>query len=279
MAAIDKVILATKSPCYKAARKMTPQGIVVHSTAANNPYLKRYVQPDDGTLGVNTNYNSWNEPENEVIPHFCIGLDKYDAVKTVQVLPLDICCWCVGDGKKGSYNYNPAYLQFEICEDNLSDKQYCKATYDKAVELCAYLCKKYGFGVDKIVSHHEANMQGMGSTHIDPDHWWGKFGYTMDDFRKAVKNKINEKPVLETSGYKRGDKTIGSLSLKEQLLEAKELGLHKYGMDENRTVGDGTIRAINALLGSWGYKQNGIAGEKFIKRLAAENKKARKKAK
>lgn len=34
---------ATKNDCYKAARKMKPAGIVVHSTGANNPYLKRYV--------------------------------------------------------------------------------------------------------------------------------------------------------------------------------------------------------------------------------------------
>ena len=34
------------------------------------------------------------------------------------------------------------------------------------------------------------------------------------------------------------------------------------------------LNAINYLLGKWGYKQNGIAGEKFIKKLASEiNKK------
>ena len=51
---------------------------------------------------------------------------------------------------------------------------------------------------------------------------------------------------------------------------AKKLKLHSCGMDENQSVGDGTVKAINSLLNSWGYKQNGIAGEKFIKRLKAE---------
>lgn len=78
------------------------------------------------------------------------------------------------------------------------------------------------------------------------------------------------KPVLDKSGYKKGDSTIGSLALKELLLLAKSLGMHKYGMDKNKPLGDGTLRAVNYLLGQWGYTQNGIAGENFIKRLHTE---------
>jgi uncharacterized protein YutD len=53
-------------------------------------------------------------------------------------------------------------------------------------------------------------------------------------------------------------------------LLAKKLGLHKYGMDKNRCFGDETLRAVNYLLGQWGYSQNGIAGYNFSKRLHAE---------
>ena len=78
------------------------------------------------------------------------------------------------------------------------------------------------------------------------------------------------KPVLDKSGYKKGDSTIGSLALKELLLLAKSLGMHKYGMDKNKPFGDGTLKAVNYLLGQWGYSQNGIAGENFIKQLHSE---------
>ena len=78
------------------------------------------------------------------------------------------------------------------------------------------------------------------------------------------------KPALDKTGYKKGDATIGSLALKELLLLAKTLGLHKYGMDKNKPFGDGTLKAVNYLLGQWGYQQNGIAGENFIKRLHTE---------
>ena len=33
----------TSSKCYKSGAKITPKGIMVHSTGANNPNLKRYV--------------------------------------------------------------------------------------------------------------------------------------------------------------------------------------------------------------------------------------------
>jgi len=269
MSAIDGKILATKSDCYKAARKMTPRGIVVHSTGVNNPNLKRYVAPNDGIVGTNPNRNSMNEPGQDVCVHALIGKDKNGKVKTYQILPFDICCWGVGSGSKGSYNYSPAFIQFEMCEDNLSDKAYCKACYDKALELCAYLCKTYNIPVNNIVSHHEAGQRGMGSQHIDPDNWWSRHGYTMDKFRAAVKAKL-EPPVLDKAGYKKGDNTIGVLALKELLLLAKSVGINKYGMYKDRVVGGGTVNAINYLLGKWGYKQNGIAGEQFIKRLHTE---------
>jgi N-acetylmuramoyl-L-alanine amidase len=190
MAAIDGKILLTKNDCYKRNQKMTPNGIVVHSTGATNPYLKRYIAPDDGVIGKNSYNNDWNRSGLDVAVHAFIGKDKKGNVKCYQTLPFNICCWGVGGGSKGSYNYNPAYIQFEICEDSTADKAYCKKTYDKAVEFCAYLCKKYNINVNNIVGHYEAAEKGYGSNHADPRHWWKKHGYSMNSFRKAVKAKL-----------------------------------------------------------------------------------------
>ena len=52
-------LIFTNNACYKAGHKITPKGIMVHSTGANNPWLKRYVGPDDGLLGK----NQYNMPE------------------------------------------------------------------------------------------------------------------------------------------------------------------------------------------------------------------------
>ncbi len=55
---------ATKNLCYRAAKKMTPAGIVVHSTGANNPNLRRYVDCPN-LLGKNPYGNHWNNPKPE----------------------------------------------------------------------------------------------------------------------------------------------------------------------------------------------------------------------
>ena len=34
-------LIFTNNACYKAGRRITPKGIMVHSTGANTPWLKR----------------------------------------------------------------------------------------------------------------------------------------------------------------------------------------------------------------------------------------------
>lgn len=188
---------AVKNLCYIAAQKMIPQGIVVHSTGANNPNLKRYVDAAD-EVGVNQYGNHWNKatPDGRnVCVHAFIGYDKNKQIRVAEILPLDICCWGVGKGKKGSYNTNPAYIQFEICEDGLRDKTYYQKAFAVAAEYCAELCKTYGFSVDEIVGHCEAYRLGYGSNHSDPEHWMKNFGETMDDFRKQVSEILKTNDV------------------------------------------------------------------------------------
>lgn len=74
-------------------------------------------------------------------------------------------------------------------------------------------------------------------------------------------------PTLDKTGYKKGQKTIGVLALKQLLLLAKAKGLINAKLNNDNNFGKGTQKAVNELLGKWGYKQNGIAGEKFIKKI------------
>ena len=188
---------ATKNLCYIASQKMKPQGIVVHSTGADNPYLKRYVDAPK-EVGVNQYGNHWNTAMpngRKVCVHSFIGYDKNDEVKIANILPYNICCWGVGNGKKGSYNYNPAYIQFEICEDGLTDKIYYKKAFSAAAEYCAELCKNYGIEVSNIVGHCEAYRLGYGSNHSDPEHWMKNFGQTMADFRARVSEILNSSSI------------------------------------------------------------------------------------
>lgn len=173
-------------------------GIVVHSTGANNPNLKRYVQPTSknakaaeilADLGKNAYGNHWNNSAKKVLVHAFIGKNAKGTVETYQVLPFDRTCWGCGQASKGSFNYNPqAHIQFEICEDNLTDEKYFKAAMTEAQEFCAYLCKKFNLDVSTVVSHAEAHKKGYASNHGDIDHWLKRHGKTMDWFRAQVKS-------------------------------------------------------------------------------------------
>lgn len=196
-------LLFTKNDCYRANRRMNPKGIIVHSTGVNNTYLKRYVGPDDGRLGKNVYNNHWNRTGVSTCVHAFVGKDKKGSICTYQTLPLNICAWGVGQGTKGSYNYNPAYLQFEILEDNLKNRKYFDKVMVEAQELCAKWCKQFNIPVDKVVSHSEAHKKGYGSNHKDCDHWLVKFGKDMDWFRSEV-SKLIAKP--KSTKVKVGDK-------------------------------------------------------------------------
>lgn len=179
----------TKNPCYKAGRKIKPSGIVVHSTGANNPNIKRYVGPDDGILGENKNNNHWNKAYANKCVHAWIGKAADGSVKIYQTLPWDYRSWGVGSGKNGSYN--ASHIQFEICEDGLNNEAYYTEAFNLAKELCAFLCRQFGISTDNIVGHYEAYQAGYGSNHADPKPWQQKFGGSMAQFRADVKTLLN----------------------------------------------------------------------------------------
>lgn len=263
---------ATKNDCYKKAQKMTPAGIVVHSTGADNPYLKRYVDAPD-EVGVNAYGNHWNNPASvmgrSVCVHSFIGYDKNKVVKVANILPYNYCCWGVGSGSKGSYNYSPAYIQFEMCEDGLTDKAYMEAVYKVAVEYCVYLCKKFNLSVNNIVSHKEAHALGYGSNHGDPNNWWDRYGRTMNDFRAAVKaglEKDSAADVKSASDSGATAKTLyrvqtGAFGKKANATALAEK-LKKAGFD-TYIVQSGTLYKVQ--VGAYAVKANAEAMEKKLK--------------
>jgi LysM repeat protein len=183
---LHKLIL-TNNACYKAGRTITPKGIMVHSTGANNPNLKRYVGPDDGLLGKNQYGNHWNQdtPDGrQVCVHGFIGKLADGTVATYQTLPWNYRGWhCGASG-------NDTHISFEICEDALTDAAYFAKVYKEAAELCAYLCKQYGLTEKNVICHSEGYKQGIASNHGDVMHWFPKHGKSMDTFRAEVKKLL-----------------------------------------------------------------------------------------
>lgn len=194
----------TNADCYTRGTKQTSVGVQVHSTGANNPYLKRYVQPDDGRLGKNTNGNSHNRKGLNVCASAYIGKLADGTVAVYQTLPWNYRCWLSGSGTNGNAN-KLGYVGFEICEDNKKNEAYFQAAVmGTAVNLTAHLCTLFGTTPQAIVrnfsqgaalavmDHRELNSRKLASNHGDILHWSRLYGVTMDTFRAAVEEAMQE---------------------------------------------------------------------------------------
>lgn len=207
--------ILTNNKCYKSGKIITPKGVMVHSTGANNPTLKRYVQPlskdvegaydpDRATLlkllGTNQYTNDWNHTDREACVHAFIGKLEDGSVATVQTLPWNMKGWHAGTGTSGK-SANSTHIAYEICEDDLTSKSYFEKTKNEAVELTAMLCKLYNLDPladGAIICHQDGYKRGIACNHGDIYGWWPKYKYTMDDFRaevNALVHKVEPKPV------------------------------------------------------------------------------------
>jgi hypothetical protein len=153
------------------------------------------------------------------------------------------------------------------CSDVATAKAVAQRTYDTAVTLFAKLCKQFNLnpladGV--IVSHKEGHKRGIASNHGDPEHLWNQLGmgYTMDTFRKAVKNAMGN--ATESNVLYRVQ--VGAFSKKSNA-EAMLVRLKQAGFDGFITTNGGTVAstqptkktieeiAKEVILGKWG---NGV---------------------
>ena len=205
-------LLLTENACYKSGRTITPKGIMVHSTGANNPNLKRYVGPDDGLLGLNTNNNHWNQDNpdgRQVCVHGFIGKLADGSIATYQTLPWNHRGWHAGGAA------NDTHIGFEICEDGLTDASYFSVVYKEAVDLCVYLCKQYGLTEKDIICHSEGYKLGIASNHGDVMHWFPKHGKSMDTFCADVKSGfVSSTPTGPTAPKKYYRVQLGAFSVK-----------------------------------------------------------------
>lgn len=198
------ICMQTNSTCYKQTTTMKPVGILWHSTGANNPTLKRYIQPlktDTNykqmiqLIGVNKNKNDYNSASYQSGLNAWIGKLENGQIATIQSMPWNYRPWGCGSGRKGTCN--DGWIQFEICEDSLNDINYFNQVYEEACQLTAYLCKIYnidpngyvmknGVKVPTILCHADSYKLGLGSNHGDVLHWFNRYGKTMNDVRARV---------------------------------------------------------------------------------------------
>lgn len=193
--------ILTKNPCYTAGRKIDVKGLMLHSVGCSQPRASAFI-------------NSWNSP---TFDRACVHgfIDGNDGT-VYQTLPWDHRGWHCGSSINGSGNNThigvemcePACITYTggatfTCSDLATAKAVAERTYKAAVELFAMLCQMFGLnpladGV--VISHREGHARGIASNHGDPEHLWSQLGlpYTMDTFRKAVKEQMGGKAESKT---------------------------------------------------------------------------------
>ena len=251
--------------CYKKGVKITVKGLMLHSTGANNPYLKRYVQPDIEGIGKNTNNNDWNRyrPDNrQVCVHGFIGKLANGAIATVQTLPWNFKGWHAGKATG-----NNLYIGIEICEDGLNDRNYFNAVYNEAVEVYAYLCEMFNLNpLTDIICHSEGYKKGVASNHSDVMHWFPKHGKSMDTFRNDVKNKIGNVPQKTETSNATTPSVLTNYTVKinssDGFLNVRNEP--NTNSNINTTVKNGEIYTIVAESNNWGKLKSG-AGWIYLK--------------
>ena len=246
--------------CYKLGKTITPKGVMVHSTGANNPKVSRYV-PGDDEIGRNTGGNHWDQPRQYVYTdwtsttgyrdyskklkstkysacvHAFIGKFADGAVGAAQTLPWTMRGWhCAGDA-------NNTHISFEICEDGLEDRTYFEAVYRAAVELTAYLCQRFDLdpladGV--VICHSEGHAKGIASNHADVMHWIPRFGKDMDDFRADVAREMEGGDDLTEEDVR----AIVRSELKQIEADKAALGPDKFGGNADELYRDAVDMGI-----------------------------------
>ena len=278
------VCMMTQSTCYKGTKKFTPKGVLWHSTGANNPWLKRYVQPDDNAsnktellkkLGKNSYNNDWNHASVQAGLNFWIGKLADGTVAAVQTMPFNFRPWGCGSGSKGSCNNT--HIQFEICEDALTDKSYFEACYKEACEMTAYLCKMYGIDpqgkttcdgvtVPTIIDHTGSHSYGLGSNHGDIQHWSKKYGKTMENVRKDVAallaadgSTVTSSTNTTSTNLKKGSSGSAVKTMQTMLIAC---GYSCGSTGADGSFGANTLKAVKAFQKAAGLTVDGIYGPK-----------------
>lgn len=233
-----------------------PTRLMIHSTGCNNPNMSRWASA-----------KGWNNKNARNSVHGIIAKNTDGTIEFVQLLPFNKKAAGCGKGSKGSYNGSA--IQVEIAEDDLKDKDYFTKCYNKAVEVFAKLCILYDISYKKVTCHADAHKEGYASNHGDVNHWFPKYGKSMDTFRNDIKKKIEK--------LKESDTEDTAEETKEEQFKVKitcdSLNVRKGAGTNYEIVTEvkkGEVYTIVKVKGNWGELKSGVGyiniSEKYVER-------------
>lgn len=170
MVKIVENLVPRKKYAIKCPFLVKMKGITVHNTA------------NDASAMNEINYMISTNVQTSF--HFAV-----DDKEAVQGLPLDRNGWHASDGNGPG---NLSTIAIEICYSKSGGERFDKAE-ENAAELIAMLCKKYGWGIDRIKRHYDYAPNKKYCPHRTMDKGWGRF---LD----MVKEKMGDIPAPKQKG-------------------------------------------------------------------------------
>jgi len=148
-------MLLDKAAKGRSGQKITPKGLVVHWTANTCE-----------TADADNNRNYFNYSGIAVSAHYIV-----DDHQVVQCLPEDEMAYHVGASqytanalRKLSWYPNNCTLGVEICVNKNSN---FSQTMENSVELCADICKRYGWTSDRLWRHYDVTGKDCPKFFVD----------------------------------------------------------------------------------------------------------------
>ena len=248
---------------YTTFQNKGPRGLMLHSVGCPQPNALIFAK-------------TWDKAGKNVAVHAVLQADG----TVYHCLPWNFRGWHAGGSANNTHvgveMTEPDCIKYTggasfTCSDINKAKAQVEGTYKTAVELFAMLCTKYGLDpMTDIISHKEGYKKGVASNHGDPEHLWNqlKTGYTMDTFRKAVKEAMSAETDTEVNTPGESEKVlyrvqVGAYSVKanaeKMLATLKAAGFDAIiitngGEVAKETVAKKSITEIakEVIAGKWG---------------------------
>ncbi len=171
-------IIVEKAKALDLPYWVNSQIIDVHTTARTGMELKsikniviHYVG-NAGTSAQN-NRDYFNKPQTTVSSHFVVGLEG----EVIQCLPL----W---ERSAASNHRNKDTISIEVCHPDESG-EFSTATYNRLVELVAFLCENLGLDETQVIRHYDITEKICPKFYVEnPEEWQMFLGFIKERLDK-----------------------------------------------------------------------------------------------
>ena len=235
----------------RSYQSLQPQGLVIHDT-------------DNAGATAQNNRDYFNRIYASASAHCFVDWNN-----VIQTIPENEVAWHAG------YTANHRYLSIEMCEPANHNVAQFNTMYQKAVELSADICKRYGWSANNIVSHYWCSITFGETDHEDPIAFLKDYGKSWDILLSDIQKAINGESVSVTTNtipsinsnnatdYSRYGSFVGGRCGELQTL----LNKVGYNLVVDSKFGANTLNAVMSFQQKYGLQVDGYAGNQTFSKL------------